>query len=269
MTLREAIRILSDGGVESAAYDARELFSAICGMSRAELVSPDAESDSEALADAIKRRAKREPLQYIIGEVGFYRETYTVSPACLIPRADTELLVDYAVKHIPSGEHFVDLCTGSGCVAISTLNNTRDTRAVAVDISAEALKIAEMNAERNGVSERLTLMERNALGEPVTDRCFAVLSNPPYVTETAYRELMPEIYFEPKIAFVGGEDGLDFYKSITRVYRDVIADDGFIAFEIGYDQGAALCEIADSLSMNAEILKDYSGNDRVAVLKKR
>jgi len=269
MTLRDAIKILSDAGIESAAYDARELFSAVGGMSRAELVSPSAESDSAELARAVRRRAEREPLQYIIGEVGFYRETYTVSPACLIPRADTELLVDYAVKHIPSGERFVDLCTGSGCVAVSTLNNTHGTHAIAVDISAEALGLARLNAERNGVSERLTLFERDALGEPVTDRCFAVLSNPPYVTEAAYRELMPEIYFEPKIAFVGGEDGLDFYKRITRVYRDVISDSGFIAFEIGYDQGAALRELASALSMSAEIIKDYSGNDRVAVLKKR
>lgn len=268
MTLREAIKILSDGGVENAAYDARELFSAICGTSRSELVSLEISSDSVALADAIKRRAKREPLQYIIGEVGFYREAYTVSPACLIPRADTELLVDYAVKHIPSGECFIDLCTGSGCVAISTLKNTQGTRAFAVDISNAALEIARINAERNGVIERLVLRECDAMSAPIADRCFAVLSNPPYVTEAAYRELMPEIYFEPRIAFVGGEDGLDFYKNITRIYRNIISDDGFIAYEIGYDQGDALRKIADELSMTAEILKDYSGNDRVAVLKK-
>lgn len=268
MTLREAINILADAGIESAAYDAREIFSAIGKMSRAELISPDAKSTSPALSDAIKRRAAREPLQYIIGEVGFYREVYKVTPACLIPRADTELLVDYAVKNIPPKERFVDLCTGSGCVAISTLNNTKDTRAIAVDISKDALFIAKENAERAGVGERLTLIERDALGVAVTESCFAILSNPPYVTETAYRSLMPEIYFEPKIAFVGGEDGLNFYRSITKTYRDVIADEGFIAFEIGYDQGEALKEIALNEKMNAEILKDYSGNDRVAVLKK-
>ncbi len=268
MTLREAIKILAEAGIESAAYDARQIFSAIGKMSRSELVSPDAASSSPALFDAIKRRAAREPLQYIIGEVGFYREVYKVTPACLIPRADTELLVDYAVKHIPEKECFIDLCTGSGCVAISTLNNTKQTRAVAVDISKDALLIAKENAERIGVGERLTLTERDALGEAVAESCFAVLSNPPYVTEAAYRSLMPEIYFEPEIAFVGGEDGLDFYRSITKTYRDVIDDEGFIAFEIGYDQGEALKEISESAKMKAEILKDYSGNDRVAVLRK-
>ena len=269
MLKSEAIKILSDSGIDSAAYDARELFSVVGGISRADLVSPNTESFSPALIAAIERRAKREPLQYIIGEVSFYRETYTVSPACLIPRADTELLVDYAVKNIPSGESFIDLCTGSGCVAISTLNNTKDTRAVAVDISADALVLAKKNAELNGVSDRLTFYEHDALAAPVTEHCFAVLSNPPYVTEAAYHELMPEIYFEPKIAFVGGRDGLDFYKKITRVYRNVISDDGFIAFEIGYDQGNALRRIAEDISMTAEIIKDYSANDRVAVLKKR
>ena len=268
MTLREAIKILSDAGIESAAYDARTLFSTIGKMSPAELVSQNSECNSPALAEAVKRRAAREPLQYIAGEVGFYREAYTVSPACLIPRADTELLVDYAVKHIPSGKCFVDLCTGSGCVVISTLNNTKDTRAIAVDISSEALSVAKKNAKRISVSERLTFIECDVMSEPVTESCFAVLSNPPYVTEAEYRDLMPEIYFEPKIAFVGGEDGLNFYKHITKAYRNVISDDGFIGFEIGCSQGKALIEIAAKNGMSAEILKDYGGNDRVAILKK-
>ena len=268
MTLREAIKILADAGIDSASYDARTLFSTIGKMSRAELVSQDSECLSPALAEAIKRRAAREPLQYIVGKVGFYRETYTVSPACLIPRTDTEILIEYAVKHIPSGECFVDLCTGSGCVAISTLNNTKDTRAIAVDISPEALSVAKENSKRISVSERVTFIEGDVMSAPVTDSCFAVLSNPPYVTEAEYEELMPEIYFEPKIAFVGGEDGLDFYKHITKTYRNIISDDGFIGFEIGYGQGKALMEIAAKNGMSAEILKDYGGNDRVAILKK-
>lgn len=269
MKLRDAITLLRDAGIESAAYDARELFSAIGKMSKTDLVSAEASCDSPALLDAVMRRSRREPLQYIIGEVGFYRETYTVTPDCLIPRADTELLVEYAVKNLPEGARFVDLCTGSGCVAVSTLNNTVKTTAIAVDVSAGALSVARKNAERAKVADRITLIEADATATPVCSGCFAVLSNPPYVTDSAYRELMPEIYFEPKIAFIGGEDGLDFYRSITALYRDVISDGGFIAFEIGYDQADALRAIATQNGMNAEILKDYSGNDRVSVLKKR
>lgn len=269
MKLRDAITLLQDAGIESAAYDARELFSAIGKMRRSDLVSAEASCDSPALLDAVMRRSRREPLQYIIGEVGFYRETYTVTPDCLIPRADTELLVEYAVKNLPEGARFVDLCTGSGCVAVSTLNNTVKTTAIAVDVSAGALSVARKNAERAKVADRIALIEADATANPVCNECFAVLSNPPYVTDSAYRELMPEIYFEPKIAFVGGEDGLNFYRSITALYRDIISDGGFIAFEIGYDQADALRAIATQNGMNAEILKDYSGNDRVAVLKKR
>ena len=269
MTLRDAIKLLSDANIDSAAYDAREIFSTLGKMKRSELVSTDARCDAPTVVDAIKRRALHEPLQYIIGEVGFFRETYTVTPACLIPRADTELLVEVATKRIPQGESFIDLCTGSGCVAISTLSNTKDTTAIAVDISREALSIAEKNAIRNGVSERLTLLECDVTLGAVKDSCFAVLSNPPYVTEAAYKALMPEIYYEPKIAFVGGEDGLVFYKSIVHSYRDVIKNSGFIAFEIGYDQGDSLREIADAELMDAEILKDLSGHNRVAVLTKR
>ena len=154
MKLREAIEILKCAGVENPRYDARELFIRIGKMKAAELLSPDAECDSCELESAIERRRKREPLQYIIGEVDFYRESYKVTPDCLIPRQDTEILVDYAVKHIPEKATFLDLGTGSGCIAISTLKNTKKTKAFAVDISEAALNLARYNAEKNGVHER-------------------------------------------------------------------------------------------------------------------
>ena len=269
MTLREAVALLTEAGIESAVYDARELFMRVGGLGRGEVISPNASCELPSLCEAVKRRAKREPLQYIIGEVGFWRETYTVTPDCLIPRPDTEVLVEYAVKHIPKGAKFVDLCTGSGCIAISTLKSTDETTALAVDISDGALNVARRNAERNGAVKRIELIKADVTETAVTDSCFAVLSNPPYVTSEAYRTLMPEIYFEPEIAFVGGEDGLRFYKRITELYRSVIADEGFIAFEIGYDQADALTLIAENNEMTIEIIKDLSGNDRVAVLKKR
>ena len=120
MTYKEAVRILTDAGIDSAQYDARELFCHIGGYTVGEILLANPECGSAELASAVARRAKREPLQYIIGEVEFYRERYRVTPDCLIPRADTEILVDYAVKHLPVGASFLDLCTGSGCVAIST-----------------------------------------------------------------------------------------------------------------------------------------------------
>lgn len=269
MKLREAIEILKSARVENPRYDARELFIRIGKMKPEAVISLDTECSSQELEIAIERRRKREPLQYIIGEVDFYRESYGVTPACLIPRQDTEILVDYAVKHIPSGARFLDLCTGSGCIAVSTLKNTEKTVALAVDISEDALNVARHNAEKNGVSERISFISADVLDRPVCDEVFAVLSNPPYVTEEAYRELEPEIYFEPEIAFVGGRSGLDFYERIIALYKDRIDRAGFIGFEIGYDQADALRALASSYGMTCEIIKDYSQNDRVAILRSK
>jgi len=267
VTLGDAISALSNAGIESARYDARELFHCIGGIDKSALLSLGASCDKPELLNAIERRCKREPLQYIIGEVSFYRESYEVSPDCLIPRADTEILVDFAVKEIPEGKRFLDLCTGSGCVAISTLKNTSSTSAVAVDISDAALSVARRNAEKNGVSDRIEFKTADVMKETVTGEFFAILSNPPYVTESAYKGLEPEIYFEPEIAFVGGESGLVFYEKILDSYRNRIDPSGFFAFEIGFDQASALAELAATYAMKCEIIKDYSGNDRVAVLK--
>lgn len=267
MTLKEAARLLAEAGIESAEYDARELFRAFSGMGA--YISPSADCTSAELIRATERRAAREPLQYIIGEVGFYREVYRVSPAVLIPRSDTEHLVDYAVKHIPEGELFLDLCTGSGCVAISTLKNTKNTAAIAVDISSDALKVAAENALINGVSDRLTLIEGDVLGAsiPAGARPYAVLSNPPYVSEAAYAALEPEIYNEPKCAFLGGADGGDFYRALVPMAKEIIDPRGFMAFEIGYDQAELMRSLAEENRLSLKIIKDYSGNDRVAVLR--
>ena len=268
MKLSTATDILQKAGIEDARHEARLLFSQIAKIPSSELYGRDAESDMPALTEAIERRSKREPLQYIIGEVDFYRERYRVTPDCLIPRSDTEILVDEAVKRLPKGARFIDLCTGSGCIVLSVLNNTDSTSAIALDVSPAALKIAKENAERLSLTERVGFIEKDVLAEAVEGRFHAVLSNPPYVTSKAYSELMPEIYFEPDIAFLGGEDGLDFYRGILALYKDSLLEDGFFGFEIGYDQADALTELAGEHRMKIEIIKDLSGNPRVALLKK-
>ncbi len=267
MKLKEAEATLAEAGVPSPKHDAKELFIKIGGKSPVSLLSPDAECSSPELIKAIERRAKREPLQYIIGDVGFYRETYQVTPDVLIPRQDTELLVDYAVQKIPHGKCFLDLCTGSGCIAVSTLKNTPSTTAVAADISEEALALARQNSSLNGVGTRLRLVRADVLREKIEGRFFAILSNPPYVTEEAYASLEKEIYFEPQIAFVAEDEGLLFYKKIIEIYKGSLEDGGFFAFEIGYDQGDKITKLALSHSMSCKIIKDYSGNDRVAIIK--
>ncbi len=267
MRLSEAITLLIDGGIDNARGEARELFSHY-GAPRAMLVDTDSELDNAELTEAIRRRVNGEPLQYIIGEIGFFHENYRVTPDVLIPRADTEILVEYAVRRLKGGERFLDLCTGSGCVAISTLANTKGTSAVAIDVSEAALKIAEENAKTNGVLDRLSLLKCDLLSEElITNEKFdAVLSNPPYIPMQVYEGLATEIFHEPKIAFVGGEDGSIFYRRLIPLSLSVLKEGGFIAMEIGYDQGELLNALSTENGCHCEIIKDYGGNDRVAVL---
>lgn len=270
MKLSEAVRLLSDAGVDSPRENARELFRHFDSFPVYKLISGDPETDNPALIEAVERRAKREPLQYIIGEVEFYRERYKVTEDCLIPRADTEILVDYAIGRLGVGARFLDLCCGSGCIAISTLANTKDTAALAVDISAAALKLARHNAEINKVGGRVEFLQLDVLGDelPECGKFDAILSNPPYVKDSVYETLENEIFYEPKAAFVGGDDGGDFYRSITPRYKELLADGGFIAYEIGYDQSELISDIARECGMTVNIIRDLSGNPRVAVLEK-
>ena len=268
MTLNEAIDILARAGIDSPDWDAEELFCHFAGYGRSTLhLMHRIESDSPKLIEAVRRRANREPLQYITGRAYFYKERYNVTPDCLIPRFDTEILVDYAVSNLKPGAKFLDLCTGSGCVAISTLNSTTDTTAIGADISPATLEIARGNADYYDLTDRLTLLECDVLSSKIEGKFDAILSNPPYITNEAYKDLAGEIYFEPSLAFLGGDDGGVFYRSLTKTYRDSLVDGGFIAYEIGYDQATLISEIAESNNMSCEIIKDYSGNDRVAILK--
>lgn len=266
MTLTEAIEMLRESGVDSPEYDARELFRVFAGFGSG-FIPRDASSDSDELTDAVKRRATREPLQYIIGTVGFYREEYRVTPDCLIPRSDTEILVDYAVKHIPEGECFADLCSGSGCIGISTLKNTTGTHCDAYDVSDGAIALTQDNAQRNGVLGRISVIKKDLLREDIDGEYFAILSNPPYIPRSVYEGLEKEIFAEPEIAFVGGDDGLIFYERLIPVCKNHIKKGGFIAFEIGYDQAESLRALAKKNNLTCEIIKDYSGNDRVVVMK--
>lgn len=267
MKLSEAIRTLKDAGIENAAGEAREIFSTLGKIPFCDTVGRDAETNEPRAINAVLERAKRVPLQYLLGKVYFYKESYEVSPDCLIPRQDTEILVDYAVKNLPRGAHFADLCTGSGCVAVSVLKNTTDTTCVAVDISAGAVELARKNARQNGVESRLRLLTLDLMQDSIDGELFAVLSNPPYVTNDEYAALEPELYFEPRAAFVGGDDGADFYRRFTEIYKSKIACDGFIAYEIGAGQADLIKEIAKENGMGCEIINDLSHLPRVAVLK--
>ena len=270
MTLRELSAHLASHGIENAAHEARLLFCHFGGFSPASLLGEDPSLDTPALQDAVARRCGREPLQYILGEVAFFRESYEVSPDCLIPRADTELLVEEAIARLPQGALFADLCTGSGCIAVSVLANRTDTVAHAYDISEGALALAARNARRNGVEGRLTLCKRDLLREAPGGALYdAILSNPPYIATAVVDTLAPEVAWEPRIALDGGTDGVDFYRAILSYAATCLKKDGFLLLEFGYDQEAAICRLGADCGFSCEVRRDLGGNPRLAYLTRQ
>ena len=274
MTYRELCERLKCSGVESPEWDAQELIGHFCGADRLRILAdPDADWESDLLKNAADRRCAREPLQYILGEWCFYRQTYEVSPDCLIPRSDTECLVEEAVRRLPPNAFFADLCTGSGCIAVSTLAERPDTVAVAVELSEGALALARRNAARNGVAKRLTLERADVLGlnEAFLNRYpkpQAILSNPPYIRSDVIPTLQAEVAREPSMALDGGKDGLVFYRALVELADRWLDEGGFCLFEIGYDQGKEICELASAQGFSCEIWKDLGGCDRVAFLRR-
>ena len=272
MRLSEAAARLRAVGIENEIYEARLLFSHFGGLSPSMLYGRDAEAEDERIEPYLCRRERHEPMAYILGEQGFYRESYLVSPETLIPREDTEILVDDAVRRLPKGARFADLCTGSGCIALSVLNNTEKTTAVAVDLSAGALAVASKNAERMGLSHRVRFARADVLSDALAEVLSsdapldAILCNPPYSPREVYETLAPEIFFEPESAFVGEEEGMFFYRVLSSALRPMLKEEGFLSFEIGYDQEARMRALAEKTGYVAEILKDLSGNSRVALL---
>lgn len=266
MKLSDAIRHLKDAGVDAPAHDARELFMHFGGFHRAALTGSDPDCDAPELSCAVERRCERYPLQYLIGECGFYRELYRVTPDVLIPRADTELLVDVAVQKCRGGERILDLCTGSGCIPISILHNTKNTAALAVDISEAALAVARENAARYALGERIDFLPMDLLRDFPDGEWDIITANPPYIPEEVYKTLAPEIASEPRIAFVAEENGLLFYRRILECGRAHLKDGGVFLFEIGYDQREEITRLAENLGLTVEILRDLGGNDRVAVI---
>ena len=276
MTYLEIVAKFRQANVENAEWDALLLIERFCRLSREEVLrEPERSLCCNKLEEAVARRAAHFPLQYLLGEWQFYRQTYRVTPDCLIPRADTEILVEEAIRKLPENAFFADLCTGSGCIAVSVLCERKDTTAVAVDLSEKALSIAAENAERNGVRDRLILRRADLLLQPLTEWGAAlpnpasILSNPPYIRTGELANLSPEVGAEPRMALDGGEDGLIFYRKLLSIAGEWLAPNGFCLFEIGYDQAESIRKLAAPQFASCRVLRDLGGNDRLAVLEKQ
>lgn len=266
MTLAALTARLREAGIPDPETDASLLVRHFCGVSAAHLLAfREKDYESAALEAAVRARLSRTPLQYIIGEVGFFEESYKVTPAVLIPRSDTELLVEEAIARIPKGVRFGDLCTGSGCVAVSTLAHRPDLTGLAVELSPDALSVAMENADRNGVSDRLGFLRFDLLGgkHPRLASLPVLVSNPPYIATPVLSSLSSEVAAEPRMALDGGEDGLVFYKTLLSLYSPSL-----FLFEIGYDQAEAVCALGRSRGYEPSVKRDAGGNDRVVILSR-
>lgn len=270
MTYNSICLALAEAGIENDRGEAAMLICHFCGLNKTELLTRrDEEFDSEELRDAVARRVAHYPLQYILGYWDFCHETYRVTEDTLIPRPDTEKLVELAIRMMPKNSRFLDLCTGSGCVAISTLAARPDCHAVAVDLFEKTLEIAGENAERNGVGDRIGFLQGDvfdpALKEGLGEfQC--ILSNPPYIESAEVELLAEELSYEPEAALDGGDDGLDFYRAIIGSYGTCLSPEGMMLLEIGWDQAKSVSAIAAAAGWRCEVYKDYGGHDRVAVL---
>ncbi len=271
MTLRKAIEILRSAGVENPAGDAGLLLSELCSVPRAALpYSADVEYDCPEFENAVNRRANREPLQYILGKWWFRDSEFLVSPHCLIPRPETEMLVELAEERSPYGGRVLDLCTGSGCVGLSVAKERPDLQVTLVDISPEAMAMAERNTEKLGLGDRCLRILADVT-KPVPEeiskyRYDVILANPPYITAEEMESLEPELAFEPRIALTDGGDGMSVIRGILENYPPLLNDGGFIAIEIGSGEGSATALRCERFGLSCKVEKDLSGLDRIVIV---
>ncbi|SDH96303.1 release factor glutamine methyltransferase [Pseudobutyrivibrio sp. 49] len=271
MTYKEAlnkgITILESERIADAKIDAWLLLSFVSEMTKAQYFLKQTEQIDQLTLykyqDVLCKRAQHIPLQHITGEQDFMGINFWVNEHVLIPRQDTETLVEEALKVIPSGSHILDLCTGSGCVIISLVALGQGLSGIGVDISEEALAIARENGKRLVGSK--VVFEQGDLWQPVTGKFNAIVSNPPYIRTADIEELTTEVKdHEPRLALDGTEDGLLFYREITAHAREYLNEGGWLLVEIGYDQGPDVYALfVEAGFKDVEVVKDLPGNNRV------
>ncbi len=266
---------LQEAEVAEAELNARLLLEYICKTNRNTLlVHGEREvtaAEQECYVKYISEREAHKPLQYIVGVQEFMGLEFLVDENVLIPRQDTEILVEEAMRHLHDGMRILDMCTGSGCILLSLLYYSNGCTGLGVDVSEQALTVAGRNTEcisklKNDI--QVEFLQSDLFGQLSPDEWEfeMIVSNPPYIQSGVIDTLMPEVrQFEPRIALDGMEDGLYFYRKIAREAKQYLAGGGALLFEIGYDQGEAVREIMAAEGFTGiEIIKDFAGLDRVA-----
>jgi len=277
MIVLEAIQLSSDflkrKSVESSRLNAEILLAEILGIKRLELYlkydKPLTQSETDKYREFIVRRSKGEPLQYITGHTEFYGHDFLVNPTVLIPRNDTEILVEHAIDFIQKSEKkftVLDIGTGSGNIAICISMHCPNVELYAIDISHGAIELAKKNAARNDLLGNICFIEGDIKNYDFLDKKFdLIISNPPYISLNGFNELQREVHeYEPRIALTDESDGLKYFKVISKEAREILNNNGLLMFEVGYDQSESVKEILLENSFEEiSVIKDYSKIDRV------
>ena len=291
MTRREAyeygVEQLEAEGIENADCDIRILLEDLCGVDREELfIQGDkviSRRETEIFMNAVNKRMGHYPVQYITGKQEFMGLTFTVNQNVLIPRMDTEILVEEVMRQLNDGSRILDMCTGSGCILLSLLYYSNDCEGVGVDISEEALDVAKDNAGRLILDDTFDLLFKTGgmgkkhldedkiefiqsnLFNDVRGRFDIIVSNPPYIRSDVIPTLMEEVRdYEPMLALDGKEDGLYFYRKIIEKSPEYLNAGGMLFFEIGYDQAADVVELMENAGFkDVTVVQDYAHLDRV------
>ncbi|EJC81460.1 protein-(glutamine-N5) methyltransferase, release factor-specific [Rhizobium leguminosarum bv. trifolii WSM2297] len=275
-TLAEARRRFTEAGIADPTTDARLLVAGLLKLSPTELLTRSAEllspEQAELMSKALERRLSHEPVHRILGEREFYGLPLRLSVETLEPRPDTEILVDTVLAYLKDlakaqGRlHILDMGTGTGAICLALLSECPEASGVGSDISADALRTARSNAERNGLQDRFQAVESRWF-ESIQGSFHAIVSNPPYIASNVIHDLAPEVTkFDPVAALDGGPDGLDAYHAIAKDAARFLRPDGVVGLEIGYDQRNDVTAIFEAKGFEClKSVKDYGQNDRVLV----
>jgi release factor glutamine methyltransferase len=279
--MAEARRRLDAAGIEAAEREARWLIEHALGQrSSIHLVDgarPVGPREAARVEEYVNRRAAREPLQYILGTQEFCGLDFEVDPAVLIPRPETELLVQEVIRRLPRGVRptVVDVGTGSGCIAVALARAAPDARILATDLSSRALATAKRNARRHGVETAISWLEGDLLA-PLAGACCdgavnAIIANPPYIRESEWSALQPEVsQYEPRLALVAGERGTEVHERLLDEAVWYLAPGGLLAMEVGQGQSTDVCAKIGTMPAyrRAEIVPDEAGIDRIVIVER-
>ena len=275
--LHEAIDSLKAAGIETAVTDAEWLLEHTVSLERHQLYLQNRPLTDKEITDymtSIKRRCNHEPVAYIIGSKIFLDWEFMVDTQVLIPRWETEVLVNEVCKHsCPGWGVGIEIGTGSGVIAISLAKILPHIKIYATDISAAALQTAWFNAQRLGVIDRIVLLQGDMFsilsGLELEGRVDFIVSNPPYILSHEMKSLPPDVRdFEPKIALDGGEDGLDYYRKIIPYAQDYLVPEGYLALEVGLGQAKSVEELMQECSFETQIINDLCQRERVVLGRK-